>query len=476
MKQLKSSLFTWLILIRFSILITLISQSYSDFKLNYFDWRVYGLLVFIWFLIEMKILNLGRESNLYLTTFVIVGVLKMVLALVDNNFSDDIFYSPPDSGIYKALADGLYRCFEYSRNLNLFCEGEPYFKRGPGFTILLSLLTLGGNISVIPFIFIQVILCAITFKLIIDEIQKNNISFGVAAVFILCAINPLIQSFSRVVLMETIGSFLIVLSFTLSRKDKRVRGSLFIWLILLILSLFMNLQFFVGVLLFYLKNIYQKNENFKNVLITLVVLIFFVFAWGERNKNYIGYWDFNPISGCYLEKNIIESTEAFKLGTNITEIRNSGHTYKLLKDTTIKNQTSTPEVCKKFLDIIPTYYFENTSYIFSTYKIFLNNFASPTQACQYKSIVCENGYWFWIIGTISNYIFGISLLVLFIRKKTYIYDISVYGAILLLIITLVTVDSPRMRVVFQPIYFLVIGVGLSQIFNFLKNFTYKNII
>ena len=78
--------------------------------------------------------------------------------------------------------------------------------------------------------------------------------------------------------METIGSFLIVLSFTLSRKDKRVRGSLFIWLILLILSLFMNLQFFVGVFLFYLKNIYQKNENFKNVLITLVVLIFFVFA------------------------------------------------------------------------------------------------------------------------------------------------------------------------------------------------------
>ena len=143
MKQLKSSLFTWLILIRFSILITLISQSYSDFKLNYFDWRVYGLLVFIWFLIEMKILNLGRESNLYFTTFVIVGVLKMVLALVDNNFSDDIFYSPPDSGIYKALADGLYRCFEYSRNLNLFCEGEPYFKRGPGLTILLSLLTLG---------------------------------------------------------------------------------------------------------------------------------------------------------------------------------------------------------------------------------------------------------------------------------------------------------------------------------------------
>ena len=474
MEQLKSSLFTWLILIRFSILLTLISQSYGDFKLDYFDWRVYGFLVFIWFLIEIKILNLGRDSNLYFTTFVIVGVLKMVLALIDNNFSDEIFYSPPDSEIYKALADGLYRCFEYSRNLNLFCEGEPYLKRGPGFPILLSLLTLGGNISVIPFIFIQVILCATTFKLIIDEIQKNNISFGVAAVFILCSINPLIQSFSRVVLMETIGSFLIVLSFTLSRKDKRVRGSLFIWLILLVLSLFMNLQFFVGVFLFYLKNIYQKNENFKNVLITLVVLIFFVFAWGERNKNYVGYWDFNPISGCYLEKNIIESTEAFKLGTNITEIRNSGHTYKLLKDSTIENQTSTPEVCKKFLDIIPTYYFENTSYIFSTYKIFLNNFASPTQACQYKSIVCENGYWFWIIGTISNYIFGISLLVLFIRKKTYIYDISVYGAILLLIITLVTVDSPRMRVVFQPIYFLVIGVGLSQIFNFLKYFTYKN--
>ena len=82
----KTSLFTWLILIRFSILLTLISQSYGDFKLNYFDWKVYGFLVFIWFLIEMKILNLERDSNLYFTTFVIVGVLKMVLALVDNNF------------------------------------------------------------------------------------------------------------------------------------------------------------------------------------------------------------------------------------------------------------------------------------------------------------------------------------------------------------------------------------------------------
>ena len=155
--------------------------------------------------------------------------------------------------------------------------------------------------------------------------------------------------------------------------------------------------------------------------------------YSERNKEHVGYWDFNPISGCYLEKNIIESTEAFKLGTNITEIRNSGHTYKLLNDPTIKNQTTTPEVCKKFLDIIPAYYFENTSYIFSTYKVFINNFSSPTQACQYKSIVCESGYWFWIIGTISNYIFGISLLVLFIKKKTYIYDISVYGVILLLV-------------------------------------------
>ena len=52
-----------------------------------------------------------------------------------------IFYSPVDSGIYKALADGLFRCFEYSRNLDLFCEGDPYLKRGPGFPLLLSLLT-----------------------------------------------------------------------------------------------------------------------------------------------------------------------------------------------------------------------------------------------------------------------------------------------------------------------------------------------
>ena len=122
-----------------------------------------------------------------------------------------------------------------------------------------------------------------------------------------------------------------------------------------------------------------------------------MFAWGERNKNYVGYWDFNPTTGCYLEKNLIESTEAFKLGTTKTEIRDSGHTYKLLEDGTNKNQTTTPEVCKKFLDIIPNYYFENTSYIFSTYKVFINNFASPTQACQYKSIICESDIGFGLL-------------------------------------------------------------------------------
>ncbi len=94
----------------------------------------------------------------------------------------------------------------------------------------------------------------------------------------------------------------------------------------------------------------------------------------DNHKNYVGYWDFNPISGCYLEKNIIESTEAFKLGTNITEIRNSGHTYKLLKDSTIENQTSTPEVCKKFLDIIPTYYFRNMDTLSYYCRSYCNGF------------------------------------------------------------------------------------------------------
>ena len=473
MKLIQTSLFSWLIILRFLILLTLFSQSYSDLKIYFFSWKTYGFLIFIWFLIEIKILNLNKENNLYFTTFVFIGILKMTLALYNNNFSDIIFFSPPDSEIYKSLANGLFRCFKYSSNLNLFCEGEPYFKRGPSYSILLSIFTLGGNISVIPFIIIQIFISAVTFKLIINEIQKIKIPFGIAAVFILCSINPLIYSFSRVVLMETFGSFLLVLAYTLSRKGSQIRGSTIIWLSLLIVSLFMNLQFFAGVILFYLKSLLFKNETNKNAFITMLILFFLIFAWGERNKEYIGYWDFNPKTGCYLEKNIIESTEAFKLNTNISEIRNSGHTYKLLNDSRIKNQTDSPEVCKKFLKIIPSYYFENSSYIFSTYKVFLSNFASPTQPCQYESIICERGYWFWLVGKISNYIFALSLFIVFLKKRNYIYDIFIYSLVLFLITVLVTVDSPRMKVIFLPLYYLVIGIGLSEIFRNLNYYISK---
>lgn len=473
MKLIQTSLFSWLIILRFLILLTLFSQSYTDLKIYFFSWKTYGFLIFIWFLIEIKISNFNKENKLYFATFMFIGILKMSLALYNNNFSDNIFFSPPDSEIYKSLADGLFRCFQYSSNLNLFCEGDPYFKRGPSYSILLSIFTLGGNISVIPFIIIQIFLSAVTFKLIINEIQKVKIPFAIATVFILYSINPLIYSFSRVVLMETVGSFLLVLAFTLSRKGGQVRGSTIIWLSLLIVSLYMNLQFFAGVFLFYLKSLLFKNETNKNAFITTLVLLLLIFAWGERNKDYIGYWDFNPKTGCYLEKNIIESTEAFKQNTNIHEIRDSGHTYKLLNDSSIINQTDSPEVCKKFLKIIPSYYFENTSYIFSTYKVFLSNFASPTQPCQYKSIICESGYWFWLVGKISNYIFALSLFIVFLKKRNYIYDIFVYSLILFLITALVTVDSPRMKVIFLPLYFLVIGIGLSEIFRFLSCYISK---
>ena len=53
------------------------------------------------------------------------------------------------------------------------------------------------------------------------------------------------------------------------------------------------------------------------------------------------------------------------------------------------------------------------------------------------------------------------MLVLFQRNYSVIYNIAVYLTVLLLITVLVTIDTPRMRSVFEPLVYLVIGHGLN---------------
>ena len=79
-------------------------------------------------------------------------------------------------------------------------------------------------------------------------------------------------------------------------------------------------------------------------------------------------------------------------------------------------------------------------------------------------IFCEKGYWFWLIGLISKWIFIFSFLVtiLFNRNNVF-YDIFAYAGLFILIMILVTADAPRMRVLFEPFVYLIIGNGLSFI-------------
>ena len=150
----------------------------------------------------------------------------------------------------------------------------------------------------------------------------------------------------------------------------------------------------------------------------------------------------------------------------------------MLKGVDIQNQNNSPYVCKKFLELLPNYYLENFEMILDNYKFFLSKFFSPEQACQYEDILCEKGYWFWVIGTLTKFGFGLSLmLVLLQRNYSVIYNIAVYLAVLLLITVLVTIDAPRMRSIFEPLVYLVIGYGLNYfyvLFNKYKNKIKKN--
>ena len=459
---------------RFLILLFLIYQNFGLRLIVEINWKVYFILLIVWFLVEIKIFYLN-EKQYYFETFIFIGVIKVLLVLINSEFQDYAFYSPPDSQTYKSLAENIFECKKYSLNLDVLCIGEPYFKRGPTFAFVLTIFTLGGNLHASIFVLLQVLICALTFNLILNEILRYRFTIAIPIVFIMISINPLIWSFSRLILMETLGSFLIVFSLVYSKNEKLNFKNNNIWLLNLLLSLFLNIHFFAVVFFFYLRYFLFKKNNFKFILMNFFIISIVIFVWGLRSFQTTESWDFNPYTGCYLEKNIIESTEAQKAGVSIYEIRNSGVTYKLLEDKNIVNQDKSPETCGEFLSILPNYYLENFNEITKNYKNYFFKLFRNEQPCQYTEILCEKGYWFWLIGLSSKLLFIFSLLIsiIFARKKI-IYDILAYLGLLILVTVLVTADAPRMRVIFEPFFYLIIGNGLSYVFEKI-NLTFRNL-
>ena len=448
--------------------------NFLQFKIN---WKLYLLIVFLWFSLEIFLKDKVKNS-LFFETFLFVGLLKLIFVLISTNYQEFAFLSPPDSKVYKSLADNLFRCGQYSNSLDQFCNGDIYYKRGPTYSIFLSIFSLGGNIHIGFTVLVQIILCSLTFSMVLKMIRSDHKNFTTQIVFILICLNPLPWTFSRLALSETLGSFLIIFSiYLVDYKGLNSKLNL-IWLTNIILALFLSIQYFLAVGLIYLKNFLFRKNKLKFLFINVLLISVSIFFWGYRNSTSVGEWDFNPATGCYLEKNIIEAIEARKLNLSIYEIREQGITYQLLKGVDIQNQNNSPYVCKKFLELLPNYYLENFEMILDNYKFFLTKFFSPEQACQYEDILCEKGYWFWVIGTVTKFGFGLSLmLVLLQRNYSVIYNIAVYLAVLLLITVLVTIDAPRMRSIFEPLVYLVIGYGLNYfyvLFTKYKNKIKKN--
>ena len=448
--------------------------NFLQFKIN---WKLYLLIVLLWLSLEIFLKDKVKNS-LYFETFLFVGLLKLTFVLISTNYQEFAFLSPPDSKIYKSLADNLFRCGQYSNSLDQFCNGDIYYKRGPTYSIFLSIFSLGGNIHIGFTILVQIILCSLTFLMVLKMIRSDHKNFTTQIVFILICLNPLPWTFSRLALSETLGSFLIIFSiYLVDYKGLNSKLNL-IWLTNIILALFLSIQYFLAVGLIYLKNFLFRKNKLKFLFINVLLISISIFFWGYRNSTSVGAWDFNPATGCYLEKNIIEAIEAKKLNLSIYEIREQGITYQLLNGDDIQNQNNSPDVCRKFLELLPNYYLENFEMILDNYKFFLTKFFSPEQACQYKDISCEKGYWFWVIGTLTKFGFGLSLmLVLLQRNYSVIYNIAVYLTVLLLITVLVTIDAPRMRSIFEPLVYLVIGYGLNYfyvLFTKYKNKIKKN--
>ena len=189
----------------------------SNFKFDVLplinDWKVYLLFIILWFLFEI-FFNQNLQNH-YLFIFFGIGFLKMLLILYTKNFDLNIFYGAPDSIPLKELGGTLLECFQYSRN----CGGEPHFQRGPSYSILISIFTLGTKISPIFLIIIQIFLYAFINTGIIKKINSKN-SIVNSSIMILLAVYPSLSIFSRIVLYEIWGVFCLFIAWYISNENK----------------------------------------------------------------------------------------------------------------------------------------------------------------------------------------------------------------------------------------------------------------
>ena len=438
----------------------------SNFKFDVLplinDWKVYLLFIILWFLFEI-FFNQDLQNH-YLFIFFGIGFLKILLILYTKNFDLNIFYGAPDSIPLKDLGGTIVECFQYSRN----CGGEPHFQRGPSYSILISIFTFGTKISPIFLIIIQTFLYAFINTGIIKKINSKN-SIVNSSMMILLAVYPSLSIFSRIVLYEIWGVFCLFIAWYISDKNKNSKKNYYYYLLLISFSVYLQIQYFIAIFLFFIKFCYFNKASLKKILIGFLIPVLLIFAWGLRNATHLGHWDFNPYSGCYLEKNIIEPTEAIKNNISNEEIRNSSSTLSLLNDNIDISKLNKIEICEEFLKIIPIYYSENISYIFENYKNFSYRFFKDNLVCQYKEIGCEEGYWFFLINKIFNYLLIISFIYLALKpNKKELIDFLIFVILFLLILVLVTIDIPRMRIALDIYFFYLIGRVFNVLFKDIK--------
>lgn len=451
-----------LFIVRFLVVLLLYSSSlkFQNFS-TIQDWKIYLLVVVLWYLFENKFNHYGKKYNF--AFFLGIGIIKLFLVLNLQNYNFDIFYSAPDSVPLRDLGQTILECFEYSRN----CGGEPYFQRGPSYSIIIAIFTFGTQLSALYLVIIQIFLFAYINDGIIKKINSDN-NWINTFIFILLAISPSLATFSRLVLYEIWGVFCIFLSWKFSDLETSQRKYYIYYLLLLGFSIYLQIQYFLIIFLFFLKFCFFNKYKLKNIFLGVLIPLLLIASWGFRNETHLGYWDFNPYSGCYLEKNIIEPTEALKRGVSNNDVRTSKTTLTLIGSEDTFRNLSDIEICKEFLNIMPTYYIENYQTIFENYKTFFSNFFVDHLTCQYKEVGCESGYWFFIINKLFNYLLILSLLFFpfFLNKKELI-NFLIFTSLFILITVLVTIDVPRMRISVDIYLFYFIGMTLNKI-NFIK--------
>ena len=384
----------------FAVFIILFSSLKANAVFLISDWKVYFLFIIFWFLIETMISN--SHKNNYLVLFFIIGLLKLIIVIFIQNFNLDIFYSAPDSTPLRDLSQTMFECFEYSRK----CGGNPYFQRGPSYTIILTIFSLGNRLSALPLIIFQIFLFAYINAGIIEKINSKNKLVN-SFIFITLAIFPSLATFSRIVLYEIWGVFSLFLAWKFSDLETSNKKYYAYFLFLISFSIYLQVQYFLVIFLFFLKFCYFNKYKFKHILIGFLVPILLILSWGFRNETHLGYWDFNPYSGCYLQKNIIEPTEILK---GISYIDINSKTLSLIGINSATTELSEIELCGEFLKILPNYFIENYQTIFENYKNFSSKFFVDNLTCQYKYIGCESGYWFFLINKLFNYLLLVSIL------------------------------------------------------------------